>query len=435
MARKPGRPKKRRSSTQHPGVKILARVLPSGSEVFIGRYRDPVTGAVKQESLTALGKTTAEARRDWAIDKYKYILRVKEAQSTGKPIRTETTVEAAVNDYIASLDRKRPKTITIYTRALDHFKTWARKAHLTQIEDLTGPHLVRLSAYLHGLRVQRSVKGEGVGRKARQNTKQPLAPASVNQFTRGIRTFLRHCRRLDLTPHLTGDMVQDRLPFAERVQELPRFLSATEIRALLDAAERHDAATYTRHRWRAGRNYPAIRPFIVTALLSGARFAEIAGLKWADVDLTQGQIRIAAGSSKTRKGRVIDLGVSPALWALLERMKLQAGNAATVFGPMRRDVAEACRRRVCMTFGAPAGWTWHDLRRTCGTFLTCAPGIFGGASAFMSAKRLGHSVAVAESCYVGAVSNIPVDASTLEAAMGIADLLPRREVKPEAKIG
>jgi hypothetical protein len=71
-----------------------------------------------------------------------------------------------------------------------------------------------------------------------------------------------------------------------------------------------------------------------------------------------------------------------------------------------------------MKRGAPE-FTWQKLRRTCGCFLTCAPGIFGGASAFMSAKQLGHSVAVAERHYVGVVRGIPPEARTLEAAMGI----------------
>ena len=59
------------------------------------------------------------------------------------------------------------------------------------------------------------------------------------------------------------------------------------------------------------------------------------------------------------------------------------------------------------------------LRRTCGTFLTCASGIRGAGSAWLSAVRLGHGIDVAQRHYWGAVNNIPVEAKTLEAAMGI----------------
>jgi hypothetical protein len=48
--------------------------------------------------------------------------------------------------------------------------------------------------------------------------------------------------------------------------------------------------------------------------------------------------------------------------------------------------------------------------------LTSAPAIYGAASAFISGKRLGHSVTVAEKHYVGIVTISP-DARTIEEAM------------------
>lgn len=87
---------------------------------------------------------------------------------------------------------------------------------------------------------------------------------------------------------------------------------------------------------------------------------------------------------------------------------------------MTRTLIEAARKRLTRAFKAPE-FTWHDLRRTCGTHLTCAPGIYGGASAFLCAKKLGHSVAVAEKHYLGVVNNISPSARTLEEAMEIAE--------------
>ena len=58
-----------------------------------------------------------------------------------------------------------------------------------------------------------------------------------------------------------------------------------------------------------------------------------------------------------------------------------------------------------------------------GAWLTNAPGIFGAASAYRSAKQLGHSVAIAEKCYLGLLRGIPREARTLDEAMGINDLL------------
>ncbi|MDH5642070.1 MAG: hypothetical protein OEY28_12325, partial [Nitrospira sp.] len=125
------------------------------------------------------------------------------------------------------------------------------------------------------------------------------------------------------------------------------------------------------------------------------------------------------------QGRKIPLDVSPILTSVLEGMKLKRGAEEFVFGGaagMRRDTAERERKRLIGNFAAPK-FTWHDLRRTCGTFLACAPGIYSGAGAFHAAKRLGHSVVVSERHYAGAINNIPKGAETLEAAMGIQSLL------------
>lgn len=161
------------------------------------------------------------------------------------------------------------------------------------------------------------------------------------------------------------------------------------------------------------------------------RRAELARLRWCDVHLSQDEIRLSHKATKTGHGRVVRLDVTPLLADMLTRMQLKADGAEFVFGYveerdgrvpvqhyMRRDIAETARRRMVDKHGAPA-FTWHELRRTCGTFLTCAPKIYGGASAYMSAKRLGHSVAVAERHYLGALHSVPKNAKTLEAAMEI----------------
>lgn len=439
MAKKIGRKKERRTRTPHVGVKLKSRRLPSGAVMHVAVWTDPETGKEKQQSLNGadLELTTQEARVDWAIAKSLEIRtlrqRIREWQADPdtkpKPVN-RTSLEQAVQDYLNGLTRKSPKTVKLYRQALKHLTAWARKAGVANIQDLDPSRLYALGKYIHALKARQNAKGRGVGRKARQASDKPLAPASVNQFVRGIRTFLRHCRLADLT-NLSTDVIRERLKFAEKDGGDVKFLKAHEIRALLEACERHDAATYTRHRWKRGNPYPPITPFVVTCLLGGFRFSEAAGLKWSDFDPVAGEITLDKSATKTRRGRTVKLRETPALWALLERMALQRAGRAHIFGPMRRDVAEACRRRLIGRFGAPV-FDWHTLRRTAGTFLTCAPGIYGAASAFLSAKRLGHSVVVAEKLYVGAV-DVSRDAQALEAAMGVADLLPARET-PAAEL-
>lgn len=59
------------------------------------------------------------------------------------------------------------------------------------------------------------------------------------------------------------------------------------------------------------------------------------------------------------------------------------------------------------------------------SWLHLRPSIFGAASAYRSAKQLGHSVTVAEKHYLGLVKNIPMEGKTLEAAMGIESVRGR----------
>ena len=73
-------------------------------------------------------------------------------------------------------------------------------------------------------------------------------------------------------------------------------------------------------------------------------------------------------------------------------------------------------------FGAPKAFTWQALRASCATYQTNAPSLFGDAAAWSSAKRLGHSVVVAERRYSG-LFEVAHDPRTLEAAMGIEEVL------------
>lgn len=93
------------------------------------------------------------------------------------------------------------------------------------------------------------------------------------------------------------------------------------------------------------------------------------------------------------------------------------GDRDRVFHWLGRPILEAARKRL-KVYGAPS-FSWQGLRRTCGSYLTNSPGIYGSSSAYQSARRLGHSVTVAERHYLGTIKGIPHSATTLEQAMDI----------------
>ena len=143
------------------------------------------------------------------------------------------------------------------------------------------------------------------------------------------------------------------------------------------------------------------------------------------LDLVAGEVRddgihLSADRTKTRRARVVTFAESPKLGDLLRAMIPDGAKPDAPVFPSLLWSWDAALRRMVERFGSPS-CTAHTLRRTAGTYLTCAPGIFGGASAFMSAKRLGHGVDVAERHYVGHLT-LPATAKTLEAALGVEDL-------------
>jgi hypothetical protein len=178
------------------------------------------------------------------------------------------------------------------------------------------------------------------------------------------------------------------------------------------------------------RRYRPIAPFLSVVLLTGVRFGEASNLRWDDVDLdalnergeTVGEIQLRAAATKTDIERRVDLGVCPAVRAILEKLKRRTRPGDYVFGgaaPMSRHRAEASRRRLMSaTYGAPP-FDWQQLRQTCSSVLTNSAGIYGAASAYRSAAQLGHGIDVAQRHYLGVLRGIPATAHTVEDAMGI----------------
>lgn len=434
MARKKG---KRRTRSPHPGVVLRNRTWDSGATTWFARWTDPDTGKERDTNLTQLQLTTREARRDWAIKKARTVAKRRADLAAGASPRTNTPVEKAVADY---LERRaavlRERTLVAYRKQTSKLTAWAKGIGLRYVEDLTLPLLSDFYANL--TKQRRRVPAAGEKRGTKQESTQKRSPFGINSDLSGIRAMLNDWRRFGLIPKLSRDDIHDGLRPVGTCRPRPEFLKTKALRELLEACERHDADTFDLTRdENAGQGTPGttpkhepVAPLVVFVLLSGCRIGEAAALPWRLVDLQAqdgvGEVLIAATATKTRQARSVDLTVSPALRRLLTSLKLRTGGQGYVFGngaPLPRHRFEAARRRLMRDYGAPA-FTWQNLRQTCGTFLTNAPGIFGAASAYRSAKQLGHSVQIAERHYTGLV-HVPRDAETLEEALGIEALLER----------
>lgn len=424
------RPKKRRARTSHAGVKLLSRTLANGRVLHLARWVEP-DGKTREISFAPLGKTSEEARRAWAIHKARELAERRAAHAAGVEIKPQKNLADAVEDYFrgAAAEGLSSATLAAYREGSRPLQAWAAQAGVAWTQDLDGPRLVAYRKWLVGQKALVPLKGKGVGQGARLAGTSRRSPRQINKLLRSLRTILNQWRKEGLLPGLDSDGIRDSLGYTKVKHDLPRFLRAREVAALLEAARRHDDTCFALTRQeKVGAappgetaRYQPIAPFIFASLMTGCRYAELAGLRWSAVDLEVGEIGLSAQDVKTGRARRMALNLSPALLAMFKCMRLSAGRDPYVFGggaPLPRHAAEAARRRLVNRFGAPA-FTWHDLRRTCGTYLACAPGIYAGAGAFHAAKRLGHSVTVAERYYAGVVTDIPREARTIEAAMGI----------------
>jgi integrase len=432
--------KKRRTRTEHSGVKIIRRIA-KGTESWAARFLDPDTGKLTQFTLDALAFPTREARRVWAIRKAKVIATRRAEIEGGAPARrTSTPVETAVEEYLdAGSNRLRAQTLSTYAEGIGAFQTWLLDNAVGGVEQITRAKLTAFRENLAGQPKKTAVAGGTRGE--RKATTKKRSGHSINKHLRAVKTMLNHWRNRELLPLLDRDAICDSLKNVSTSRDAPAYLPPADCRKLLEAALRHDAESFTATRLEHSGlkplgmtpRYKPIAPFTLCLLLTGCRLGEVLNLTWQDVDLDAldaegrkvGEIRLLASATKTKHWRAIGLEVCPSLRTMLAAAKLKAGSITHyVFGgkaPTSKDYADSAKKRLITTYGAPE-FTWQNLRQTTGTFLTNAPGIYGSASAFMSARQLGHSVAVAEKHYLGVVRGIPREARTLEQAMQIEDL-------------
>jgi integrase len=378
-----------RQARRHRGVKVLR--LADGRHV--ARWRDPIGGASRQEGLDKLGLTSDAARRAWAVEKAQQLATLRRAVSLGTVAVARRTPAEAMSDYldgVAHAGTRASKRV-----AVQEFVDWLAASGVRSLADVSGP---RLMAWRDAL-----LKPGSGGRMV----------STRNRYQAAVRAFLRWCSKRGLVPLLGADAIRHG---CEHVAEPPReieFLRPPEVRRVLLAAIEHDA--------RPGVPRKVAR-MVLLLLLSGMRIAEAVDLDWSEVDLDAGEIRLPATRTKAKRARTVSFKEAPTLGLLFSKMRQEGVSArGRVFPDLNGATWQAAQMRMVARHKAPQ-FTAHTLRRTCGTVLTCSAGIYGGASAFMSCKRLGHSVAIAEAHYAGHLTDLPPEARCIEDALGVRDI-------------
>lgn len=467
-----GKRRPRRTRSPHPGVVLLRREWTRDDGTrgvsWRAKWHDPDDGE-REKRLTLdspeLGLTTHEARVVWAVKKAEHLRQRRADLKAGALAHTRKPLSEAVADYIAhSAATKRPATVEALRPPLARLLAFAERRGLTLTDEVRPHDLAAFRAEL--LAAKRTTSQGGEKRGARKATADRLSPTSQNSYLKAVKACLHHLRRTGYLPHVgSAERITEALGGVRVPREAPELLTPAQLRRLLRAAIAHDGERFTITREenagplgsarataaaKARRaeevaeegaetpdlpsgstpRYAPVAPLCVFLLLSGCRISEALALEWDQVDLEAldaagakvGAIRVRAEQSpRSGAARSIMLSVSPALRRLLTAMKLRAGGKGRLFSELSEARCKAALLRL-EARGAPS-FGWHALRRLCGSYLVCSPGIFGSASVFLAAKQLGHSVEVAERHYLGNVTGIPHNVTALEDALGVAKLV------------
>jgi len=150
----------------------------------------------------------------------------------------------------------------------------------------------------------------------------------------------------------------------------PQALTVAEASKLLDACRKPFKVQVVRAGKRAGKfeqEYlppPHLYGVVLVALHTLLRLGSVLRLRWGDIDLERGLIRVPAASVKTR--RDLEIPMTPTLRAYLSGLE-RGTPAAMLFGislsSVRRSFGSAARR------AGLAGLKFHALRKTGATIL------------------------------------------------------------------
>ena len=196
-------------------------------------------------------------------------------------------------------------------------------------------------------------------------------PASVHlrkHFINHLGQFLNWCIQQGLTDSNPTIRIKIKVPIPEA-----EFYSLQQCRRLLSVL-----------------NLPEYKPLVASitiGLFAGIRVSEIARLQWTDINLDQMQISVVRGSSKTKRGRSIN--ISPVLKSWLVKLDQ---NQPFVGAPPRR-LMERCKKEL----GIP--WSHNVLRHTFATYWQSQ-----NRDAARLSANLGNTEATASKHYVRMVS-------------------------------
>ena len=408
----------RNSHQKHPGVSIVKR---RGS--FWIKWRTDFRKGVYRYEWDRLPDTVTskDSARSYAKRKSDELATKRQQRRHRRPgTRHLLPVEEGLKAYVDHLERERrergEKFIERAKKAAEHhlrpFTDYVAQSGIRRCEKLTIDDL---------LDFRNSMDRSG------------LKNASINRTLDAVRAAMNFMAG-ERYIAFNGAEIGKALKHYKTTRQKPRILDRKELKRLITALRDHDSA-----RWQASRDdkaayhekrssdtararFKPLVPFVVMALLTGARPGELEALTADDVRLDFGNILIRA--TKTDNEREVPMHDSPLLRELATALKLRSGGGLLV-GRTKRDRVErlgvAARIGVTTTTDTAGIEVEHSelnrqmFRRTAVAHVAAGSTEGEGLLSF----RFGHSMLVSIKHYRNALHGIRDRGATVEAWLGV----------------
>jgi integrase len=349
----------------------IRRRSKSSWEVTMRLGRDPLTGRYRRRFMAVKGtKKDAERVLAEALHQHDTGIDVNPGKLTVAEYLRRWLRDYAAHNVSAS-------TLARYTGIVEHhLVSQLGELHL---KNLRPAHIQ--AAYGRAL----AEGGRADGRRG------SLSARTVIQHHRILREALKHAVEWQLVAR--DPSVGVRPPRAQR-QEM-RVLSSDEARHLLEVA--------------SGSSF---RPIIYVALATGARLGELLALRWSDLDLEEGMMRITRTAQYVSGQGIIfttpkthrsarPVALSPDTVAVLKEHRRVQLQQRLALGPAYRDddlafasgtghpASRSNVRTAFLRLTRKAGFDglrFHDLRHTAATLM-----LAGGVHPKIVSERLGHA--------------------------------------------
>jgi len=201
---------------------------------------------------------------------------------------------------------------------------------------------------------------------------------TANRLLSLVSHLFSWAEREGLVPENHPNPARRVLRFRERARD--RWLTPAEVRRMMHALE-------------AEQNV-YVRGFFWLSLLTGCRKRELLHVRWGEIDLESGLLRLNA----TKNGRTHYVPLAAPARRILTQLPRAEGNPYVFVGrgqgePLSVPTIDQAWRRIRTMAGAPDAWL-HDLRRTVGSWLAQS-----GVSLHLIGHVLNHSSPVVTSVY------------------------------------